>query len=89
MEGDINRFDNAKRKKNKLRGQRNAEGRPGKGTTQKGEMPAVAASVDGESYAERREKTTDNGAHAGRNRSFQRGENAADAADSPQKPAES
>ena len=89
LEGDINRFDKAKRKKNKRRGQRNAEGRPGKGTTQKGEMPAVAASVDGESYAERREKTTDNGAHAGRNRSFQRGENAADAADSPQKPAES
>ena len=89
LEGDINRFDKAKRKKNKRRGQRNGEGRPGKGTTQKGEMPAVAASVDGESHAERREKTTDNGAHAGRNRSFQRGENAADAADSPQKPAES
>lgn len=89
LEGDINRFDKAKRKKNKRRGQRNGEGRPGKGTTQKGETPTVAASVDGESHAERREKTTDNGAHAGRNRSFQRGENAADAADSPQKPAES
>ena len=89
LEGDINRFDKAKRKKNKRRGQRNAEGRPGKGTTQKGETPAVAASVDGESHAERLEKTTDNGAHAGHNRSFQRGENAADAADSPQKPAES
>lgn len=89
LEGDINRFDKAKRKKNKRRGQRNGEGRPGKGTTQKGETPAVAASVDGESHAERREKTTDNGAHAGRNRSFQRGGNAADAADSPQKPAES
>lgn len=89
LEGDINRFDKAKRKKNKRRGQRNGEGRPGKGTTQKGETPAVAASVDGESHAERREKTTDNGAHAGRNRSFQRGENAADAADSSQKPAES
>lgn len=89
LEGDINRFDKAKRKKNKRRGQRNGEGRPGKGTTQKGEMPAVAASVDGESHAERREKMADNGAHAGRNRSFQRGENAADAADSSQKPAES
>lgn len=89
LEGDINRFDKAKRKKNKRRGQRNAEGRPGKGATQKGETSAVVASVDGESHAERREKTTDNGAHAGRNRSFQRGENAADAADSPQKPAES
>ena len=89
LEGDINRFDKAKRKKNKRRGQRNGEGRPGKGATQKGEMPAVAASVDGESHAERREKMADNGAHAGRNRSFQRGENAADAADSPQKPAES
>ena len=89
LEGDINRFDKAKRKKNKRRGQRNGEGRPGKGTTQKGETPAVVASVDGESHAERREKTTDNGAHAGRNRSFQRGENAADATDSPQKPAES
>ena len=89
LEGDINRFDKAKRKKNKRRGQRNGEGRPGKGTAQKGEMPAVAASVDGESHAERREKMADNGAHAGRNRSFQRGENAADAADSPQKPAES
>ena len=89
LEGDINRFDKAKRKKNKRRGQRNGEGRPGKGTTQKGETPTVAASVDGESHAERLEKTTDNGAHAGHNRSFQRGENAADAADSPQKPAES
>ena len=89
LEGDINRFDKAKRKKNKRRGQRNGEGRPGKGATQKGETPAVAASVDGESHAERREKTTDNGAHAGRNRSFQRGENAADATDSSQKPAES
>ena len=89
LEGDINRFDKAKRKKNKRRGQRNAEGRPGKGTTQKGETPAVAASVDGESHAEQREKMADNGAHAGRNRPFQRGENAADAADSPQKPAES
>ena len=89
LEGDINRFDKAKRKKNKRRGQRNGEGRPGKGTAQKGETPAVAASVDGESHAERLEKTTDNGAHAGHNRSFQRGENAADAADSPQKPAES
>ena len=89
LEGDINRFDKAKRKKNKRRGQRNGEGRPGKGATQKGETPAVAASVDGESHAERREKMADNGAHAGRNRSFQRGENAADAADSPQKPAES
>ena len=89
LEGDINRFDKAKRKKNKRRGQRNGEGRPGKGTTQKGETPAVAASVDGESHAERREKMADNGAHAGRNRSFQRGENAADAVDSPQKPAES
>ena len=89
LEGDINRFDKAKRKKNKRRGQRNGEGRPGKGTTQKGETPAVAASVDGESHAERREKTTDNGGNAGRNRSFQRGENATDAADSPQKPAES
>ena len=89
LEGDINRFDKAKRKKNKRRGQRNGEGRSGKGTTQKGETPAVAASVDGESHAERREKTTDNGDAAGRNRSFQRGENAADAADSSQKPAES
>lgn len=89
LEGDINRFDKAKRKKNKRRGQRNGEGRPGKGTAQKGETPAVAASVDGESHVERREKTTDNGGHAGRNRSFQRGENAADAADSSQKPAES
>ena len=89
LEGDINRFDKAKRKKNKRRGQRNGEGRPGKGTAQKGETPAVAASVDGESHAERREKMADNGAHAGRNRSFQRGENAADAADSSQKPAES
>ncbi len=89
LEGDINRFDKAKRKKNKRRGQRNGEGRPGKGTTQKGETPAVAASVDGESHAERREKMADNGAHVGRNRSFQRGENATDAADSPQKPAES
>ena len=89
LEGDINRFDKAKRKKNKRRGQRNGEGRPGKDTTQKGETPAVAASVDGESHAERREKMADNGAHAGRNRSFQRGENAADAADSPQKPVES
>ena len=89
LEGDINRFDKAKRKKNKRRGQRNGEGRPGKGTTQKGETSAVVASVDGESHAERREKMADNGAHAGRNRSFQRGENAADAADSPQKPAES
>ena len=89
LEGDINRFDKAKRKKNKRRGQRNGEERPGKGATQKGETPAVAASVDGESHAERLEKTTDNGAYAGRNRSFQRGENAVDAADSPQKPAES
>ena len=89
LEGDINRFDKAKRKKNKRRGQRNGEGRPGKGTTQKGETSAVVASVDGESHAERREKTTDKGGAAGRNRSFQRGENAADAADSPQKPAES
>ena len=89
LEGDINRFDKAKRKKNKRRGQRNGEGRPGKDTTQKGETPAVAASVDGESHAERREKMADNGAHAGRNRSFQRGENAADATDSSQKPAES
>lgn len=89
LEGDINRFDKAKRKKNKRRGQRNGEGRPGKGATQKGETPAVVASVDGESHAERREKMADNGAHAWRNRSFQRGENAADAADSPQKPAES
>ena len=89
LEGDINRFDKAKRKKNKRRGQRNGEGRPGKGATQKGETPAVVASVDGESHAERCEKMADNGAHAGRNRSFQRGENAADAADSPQKPAES
>ena len=89
LEGDINRFDKAKRKKNKRRGQRNGEGRPGKGATQKGETPAVVASVDGESHAERREKMADNGAHAGRNRSFQRGENAADAADSSQKPAES
>lgn len=89
LEGDINRFDKAKRKKNKRRGQRNGEGRPGKGATQKGETPAVVASVDGESHAERREKMADNGAHAGRNRSFQRGENAADAADSPQKPVES
>ena len=89
LEGDINRFDKAKRKKNKRRGQRNGEGRPGKGTTQKGETSAVVASVDGESHAERREKMADNGAHVGRNRSFQRGENAADAADSPQKPAES
>mgnify|MGYP000902977747 FL=1 len=89
LEGDINRFDKAKRKKNKRRGQRNGEGRPGKGATQKGETSAVVASVDGESHAERREKMADNGAHAGRNRSFQRGENATDAADSPQKPAES
>ena len=89
LEGDINRFDKAKRKKNKRRGQRNGEGRPGKGATQKGETSAVVASVDGESHAERREKMADNGAHAGRNRSFQRGENAADAADSLQKSAES
>ena len=89
LEGDINRFDKAKRKKNKRRGQRNGEGRSGKGATQKGETSAVVASVDGESHAERREKMADNGAHAGRNRSFQRGENVADAADSPQKPAKS
>ena len=89
LEGDINRFDKAKRKKNKRRGQRNGEGRPGKGTAQKGETPSVAASVDGELHAERREKTTDNGAHGARNRSFQHGENAADAADSSQKSAES
>ena len=89
LEGDINRFDKAKRKKNKRRGQRNGEGRPVKGATQKGETSAVVASVDGESHAERLEKMADNGAHGGRNRSFQRGENAADAADSPQKPAES
>ena len=89
LEGDINRFDKAKRKKNKRRGQRNGEGRPGKGATQKGETPAVVASVNGESHAEQREKMADNGAHAGRNRSFQRGENAADAADSPQQPTES
>ena len=89
LEGDINRFDKAKRKKNKRRGQRNGEGRPGKGATQKGETSAVVASVDGESHAERREKMADNGAHAGRNRSFQRGENVADAADSLQKSAKS
>lgn len=89
LEGDINRFDKAKRKKNKRRGQRNGEGRPGKGTAQKGETPTVAASVDGESHAERREKTTDNGGHAGRNRSFQRGENAGNVSNTSEKPAES
>ena len=89
LEGDINRFDKAKRKKNKRRGQRNGEGRPGKGTTQKGETPAVSASVDGESSTAHRGKSADNGGPAGRNRVSQRGENAGNVSNTSEKPAES
>ena len=89
LEGDINRFDKAKRKKNKRRGQRNGEGRPGKGATQKGETPAVSASVDGESSAAHRGKSADNGGPAGRNRVSQRGENAGNVSNTSEKPAES
>ena len=89
LEGDINRFDKAKRKKNKRRGQRNSEGRPGKGTAQKGETPAVSASVDGESSAAHRGKSTDNGGPAGRNRVPQRGGNAENVSNTSEKPAES
>jgi len=89
LEGDINRFDKAKRKKNKRRGQRNGEGRPGKGATQKGETPAVSASVDGESSTAHRGKSTDNGGPAGRNRVPQRGGNAGNVSNTSEKPAES
>lgn len=89
LEGDINRFDKAKRKKNKRRGQRNGEGRPGKGATQKGETPAVSASVDGESSTAHRGKSADNGGPAGRNRAPQRGENAGNVSNTSEKPAES
>lgn len=89
LEGDINRFDKAKRKKNKRRGQRNGEGRPGKGTTQKGETPAVSASVDGESSTAHRGKSADNGGPAGRNRVPQRGGNAGNVSNTSEKPAES
>lgn len=89
LEGDINRFDKAKRKKNKRRGQRNGEERPGKGATQKGETPAVSASVDGESSAVHRGKSADNGGPAGRNRVSQRGENAGNVSNTSEKPAES
>lgn len=89
LEGDINRFDKAKRKKNKRRGQRNGEGRPGKGTTQKGETPAVSASVDGESSTAHRGKSADNGGPAGRNRVSQRGENAGNVSNTSEKSAES
>ena len=89
LEGDINRFDKAKRKKNKRRGQRNGDGRPGKGATQKGETPAVSASVDGESSAAHRGKSADNGGPAGRNRVSQRGENAGNVSNTSEKPAES
>ena len=89
LEGDINRFDKAKRKKNKRRGQRNGEGRPGKGATQKGETPAVSASVDGESSTAHRGKSADNGGPAGRNRVLQRGENAGNVSNTSEKPAES
>ncbi len=89
LEGDINRFDKAKRKKNKRRGQRNGEGRPGKGTTQKGETPAVSASVDGESSTAHRGKSADNGGPAGRNHVPQRGENAGNVSNTSEKPAES
>ena len=89
LEGDINRFDKAKRKKNKRRGQRNGEGRPGKDTTQKGETPAVSASVDGESSTAHRGKSADNGGPAGRNRAPQRGENAGNVSNTSEKPAES
>lgn len=89
LEGDINRFDKAKRKKNKRRGQRNGEGRPGKGATQKGETPAVSASVDGESSAVHRGKSADNGGPAGRNRVPQRGGNAGNVSNTSEKPAES
>ena len=89
LEGDINRFDKAKRKKNKRRGQRNGEGRPGKGATQKGETPAVSASVDGESSTAHRGKSADNGGPAGRNRVPQRGGNAGNVSNTSEKPAES
>lgn len=89
LEGDINRFDKAKRKKNKRRGQRNGEGRPGKGATQKGETPAVSASVDGESSAVHRGKSADNGGPAGCNRVPQRGGNAGNVSNTSEKPAES
>ena len=89
LEGDINRFDKAKRKKNKRRGQRNGDGRPGKGATQKGETPAVSASVDGESSTAHRGKSADNGGPAGRNRVSQRGENAGNVSNTSEKPAES
>ena len=89
LEGDINRFDKAKRKKNKRRGQRNGEGRPGKGAAQKGETPAVSTSVDGESPTAHRGKSADNGGPAGRNRVLQRGENAGNVSNTSEKPAES
>ncbi len=89
LEGDINRFDKAKRKKNKRRGQRNGDGRPGKGATQKGETPAVSASVDGESSTAHRGKSADNGGPAGRNRVPQRGGNAGNVSNTSEKPAES
>lgn len=89
LEGDINRFDKAKRKKNKRRGQRNGEERPGKGATQKGETPAVSASVDGESSAVHRGKSADNGGPAGCNRVPQRGGNAGNVSNTSEKPAES
>ena len=89
LEGDINRFDKAKRKKNKRRGQRNGEGRLGKGATQKGETPAVSASVDGESSTAHRGKSADNGGPAGRNRVPQRGGNAGNVSNTSEKPAES
>lgn len=89
LEGDINRFDKAKRKKNKRRGQRNGDGRPGKGATQKGETPAVSASVDGESSTAHRGKSADNSGPAGRNRVPQRGGNAGNVSNTSEKPAES
>ena len=89
LEGDINRFDKAKRKKNKRRGQRNGEGRLGNGATQKGETPAVSASVDGESSTAHRGKSADNGGPAGRNRVPQRGGNAGNVSNTSEKPAES
>lgn len=89
LEGDINRFDKAKRKKNKRRGRRNGEGRPGKGATQKGETPAVSTSVDGESSTAHRGKSADNGGPAGRNHVPQRGENAGNVSNTSEKPAES
>lgn len=89
LEGDINRFDKAKRKKNKRRGQRNGDGRPGKGAMQKGETPAVSTSVDGELSTAHRGKSADNGGPAGCNRVPQRGENAGNVSNTSEKPAES